>query len=47
MFKTAFIYLSSAYDITVQWTHIHGSGLFGITVDQDLGCIKGKALLII
>jgi hypothetical protein len=45
MYKSVFEYLSTAYDITVHWRHIHGEGLYGVTLDQDWGSLKGKYLI--
>jgi hypothetical protein len=46
MFTEVFTYLERAYDIPIRWHHIHGEGIQGVTLDQDMACIKGINVLI-
>lgn len=41
MFTSVFRYLTTAYDVSLKWKHIHGHGIRGVTLDQDIACIKG------
>ena len=42
MFKVVFDLFQGNFGLEIKWSHIHGDGLYGITVDQDYAAIIGK-----
>ncbi|KAG6126777.1 hypothetical protein E4U38_006734 [Claviceps purpurea] len=44
LFRELFTCLN-ACRVVVQWKHIHGEGLYGVTMDQDAAAIKGDGAL--
>ncbi len=41
-FSTVFRLFKNEFKYNVQWMHIHGTGLVGITIDQDYKALLGK-----
>jgi len=41
-FKVTFQLFYDQYQYSVQWQHLHGAGLIGLTIDQDYKALLGK-----
>ena len=44
-FKVTFHLFKEQYNYSVQWRHLHGTGLLGITIDQDYKALLGMKRL--
>ncbi|KAG6018980.1 hypothetical protein E4U19_007731, partial [Claviceps sp. Clav32 group G5] len=40
LFRELFGYLERDCDVQIHWQHIHGDGLYGVTLDQDAAAVK-------